>query len=78
MKMDRALLTRAAWVAGSLVWALLVFQVALWLTFPSDSMSRWLVYRLVRDGELRAVRVGDRLRFRPGDVAQYLERRPTP
>ena len=37
-------------------------------------MSRWTVYRLVRDGELRAVKVGERLRFRVEDVDTYLER----
>jgi excisionase family DNA binding protein len=37
-------------------------------------VSRWTVYRLVRDGELRAVKVGERFRFRPCDVDEYLER----
>ncbi len=37
-------------------------------------VSRRQVYKLVREGNLRAVRVGERLRFRPGDVEGYLER----
>ena len=37
-------------------------------------VSRWTVYRLVNKGELRAVRVGERLRFRPADVDAYLDR----
>jgi excisionase family DNA binding protein len=37
-------------------------------------ISKWTVYRLVRDGEIRAVRVGERIRFRPADVDAYLER----
>ena len=36
--------------------------------------SRWTVYRLVRRGELRALRVGDRLRFRLEELDAYLER----
>lgn len=40
------------------------------------NVSRWMIYRLVRSGELRAVRVGERLRFRPEDVERYLERDP--
>ena len=36
--------------------------------------SRWSVYKLVRDGHLRAVRVGERLRFKPDDVERYLDR----
>jgi excisionase family DNA binding protein len=39
-------------------------------------VSKWTVYRLVRSGELRAVRVGERLRFRPSDIDAYLERAP--
>jgi excisionase family DNA binding protein len=38
------------------------------------SVSRWQVYRLVRSGQLRAVKVGERLRFRDTDVERYLER----
>ena len=37
-------------------------------------ISKWTVYRLVRSGEVRAVRVGERIRFRPADVDRYLER----
>jgi excisionase family DNA binding protein len=37
-------------------------------------VSRWTVYRLVEGGGLRAVKVGERLRFRPADVEAYLER----
>jgi excisionase family DNA binding protein len=40
--------------------------------------SRWSVYRLVRCGELRAVRVGERLRFKPDDLEAYIEREPVP
>ena len=38
------------------------------------SVSRWTVYKLVRDGKLRAVKVGTRNRFRLSDVERYLER----
>ena len=41
-------------------------------------VSRWTVYRLVRRGDLRAVKVGERLRFRPADVDTYLERDAAP
>ena len=37
-------------------------------------VSRGTVYKLVNRGELPAVRVGERLRFRPADVDRYLER----
>ena len=37
-------------------------------------VSRGSVYKLVNSGEVRAVRVGERLRFRPSDVDSYLER----
>ena len=37
-------------------------------------VSRDSVYRLIRDGHLRPVRVGKRLRFRPEDIERYLER----
>lgn len=37
-------------------------------------ISKWTVYRLVRSNELPAVRVGERIRFRPGDIDAYLER----
>jgi excisionase family DNA binding protein len=38
-------------------------------------VSRRQVYKLVSCGELRTVRVGERLRFRPADVDEYLDRR---
>lgn len=38
-------------------------------------ISRGLVYRLVRRGDLIPVQVGDRLRFRIDDVEAYLDRR---
>jgi len=37
-------------------------------------ISRTGVYRLVASGDLKAVRVGKRMRFRPEDIAAYLER----
>src|SRR5262249_14907281 len=37
-------------------------------------IGRTTVYGLLRGGEIRCVRVGDRLRFRPCDVEAYLER----
>ena len=37
-------------------------------------VHRNTIHNLVRRGELRAVRIGRRLRFRPEDVAAYLER----
>lgn len=39
-------------------------------------VSRWTVYRLVERGHLRAVKVGEQLRFRPSDVDEYLEQPP--
>jgi excisionase family DNA binding protein len=41
-------------------------------------ISKWTVYRLVHSGEIRAVKVGERIRFRPADVEAYLEREPAP
>jgi excisionase family DNA binding protein len=38
-------------------------------------ISKWTVYRLVRSREIRSVRVGERIRFRPEDVEAYLEAR---
>ncbi len=38
------------------------------------SLSRWTIYKLVRDGELRAFRVGKRLRLRVADLDTYAER----
>jgi excisionase family DNA binding protein len=37
-------------------------------------VERSTVYRLLRAGELEAVRVGKRRRFRPEDLDAYLER----
>ncbi len=37
-------------------------------------ISRSSVYRLVRRGDIRAVHVGNRFRFHPADVEEYLER----
>ena len=37
-------------------------------------VHRNTIHRLVQRGELHAVRVGRRIRFRPEDVAHYLER----
>jgi excisionase family DNA binding protein len=41
-------------------------------------VSRRQVYKLVRAGEIRGYRVGERLRFRPQDVDVYLEQRREP
>jgi excisionase family DNA binding protein len=41
-------------------------------------ITRSTIYRLVETGELKAVRVGQRMRFRPEDVAEYLERGAAP
>jgi excisionase family DNA binding protein len=38
------------------------------------AVSRQTVYRLIRAGELHPSRVGERLRFVPEDVRDYLER----
>jgi excisionase family DNA binding protein len=35
------------------------------------------VYRLIRDGELRAIRVGGRFRIEPEALADYIERNRT-
>ena len=37
-------------------------------------VSRQTVYRLVRAGQLNPTRVGERLRFEPSDLRDYLER----
>lgn len=42
------------------------------------SVSRWTVYRLVRGGQLKTVKAGERLRFRLEDIQEYLERDPFP
>ncbi len=39
------------------------------------NVSRKTVYRLISRGELPAMRVGERLRFRPSEIHEYLERR---
>lgn len=36
--------------------------------------STWLIYDLVRKGELSGFRVGSLLRFRPADVEDYVRR----
>ena len=41
-------------------------------------IGRTTAYRLVNNGSMRAVVVGDRLRFRPEDVNAYLERNREP
>ncbi len=38
-------------------------------------VSTMTVYRLIKSGELRAIRVGKHLRIRESDVASYLETR---
>ena len=40
--------------------------------------SKWLVYRLTREHRIAYVKVGKELRFRPEDVAAYLEAESTP
>ena len=42
------------------------------------SIGRRTVYTLVGSGELPAVRVGTRMRFRPEDVDAYLNARKVP
>jgi excisionase family DNA binding protein len=37
-------------------------------------VSRSTLYELVRSGELRPIRVGERLRFEPDAVREYLDR----
>jgi excisionase family DNA binding protein len=41
-------------------------------------VSKQTLYRLMKRGELRPSRVGDRLRFAPADVRDYLERTREP
>ena len=38
------------------------------------AVSRQRLYRLIHAGELHPSRVGERLRFRPDDVRDYIER----
>jgi putative molybdopterin biosynthesis protein len=42
------------------------------------AISRWTVYKLVRRGDIRALRVGDRLRFRVEELDRYVEREAVP
>jgi excisionase family DNA binding protein len=41
-------------------------------------ISRQTVYRLTARGDLRPTRVGDRLRFVPEDIRDYVERNREP
>jgi excisionase family DNA binding protein len=41
------------------------------------AVSRWTIYKLVRDGDVRALRVGERLRFRVSDLDEYASRGAT-
>jgi excisionase family DNA binding protein len=41
------------------------------------SCSRWTIYRLVREGSLRPLKVGTRLRFRAAELDRYMERSPS-
>ena len=41
-------------------------------------VGRTTVYRLVRNGSIRPVVVGERMRFRPEDIERYLERGDSP
>jgi excisionase family DNA binding protein len=38
------------------------------------AVSRWTIYKLVRDGDVRALRVGERMRFRVADLDEYAAR----
>jgi excisionase family DNA binding protein len=42
------------------------------------AVSRQTVYRIVEKGDMRPVRVGERLRFRRADIEAYLERNREP
>ena len=42
------------------------------------AVSRQTLYRLVRAGELHPTRVGERMRFRPGDLRAYVDRHREP
>ena len=37
-------------------------------------INRYLIYRLVRDGDLPAIRVGRMVRFRPEDLREWIEK----
>jgi len=39
------------------------------------AVSRQTVYRLVRTQQLKPSRIGERLRFRPADIDDYIDRR---
>jgi len=39
------------------------------------AVSRQTVYRLVHTQQLKPSRIGDRLRFRPADIDDYVNRR---
>jgi type II secretion system protein N len=41
---------RAAVVAGAVVWAFVVFQITLWLTFPSHAAAAFLVHQIATRG----------------------------
>jgi putative molybdopterin biosynthesis protein len=41
-------------------------------------ISRPTVYRLARRGDLASYRVGERLRFKPAEIEDYLERNREP
>jgi excisionase family DNA binding protein len=41
-------------------------------------VERSTIYRLLRSGDLRSVRVGKRQKFRPEDLVAYLEQRREP
>jgi excisionase family DNA binding protein len=41
-------------------------------------VSRWTVARLIKRGDLRGVRVGDRLRFTQDEIRAFLERETSP
>ena len=41
-------------------------------------VSKQTVYRLTARGELPSTRVGDRLRFAPADIREYVERNREP
>ena len=58
-----------AYAADRLVPCLTIAEVAAIL-----GISRGSVYALIRSGELRPFRVGQRARFEPADVRAYLER----
>lgn len=40
-------------------------------------INRYLIYRLARDGDLPAIRVGRMVRFRPEDLREWIEKHRT-